>query len=113
MLGDIANILEVRHVTPFIAFPSLSFQPFTEVTLQMSHNKSPTIPFVLPLYQKMEKHLESVANSCEYSFRIQRVAERGLEKLHKYLEPAKLHHSYIIGTGMTFFTPCLSFVVSC
>ena len=38
-------------------------QPFTEVTLQMSHNTVPTIPFVLPLYQKMEKHLEAVASA--------------------------------------------------
>ena len=74
-------------------------QPFTEVTLQMSHSKVPTIPFVLPLYQKMEKHLEAVSISWEHSFKIQRAARQGLTKLSKYFTPAKLQHSYIIGTG--------------
>lgn len=65
----------------------------------MSHGDVPTIPFVLPLYQKMEKHLEAVAVSLEHSFKIQHAAEKGLVKLRKYSTPAKQHHSYILGTG--------------
>jgi len=74
-------------------------QPFTKVTLQMSHNTVPTIPFVLPLYQKMDKHLEAVSISWKHSFKIQEAARQGLAKLRKYSTPAKLHHSYILGTG--------------
>jgi len=67
----------------------------------MSHNDVPTIPFVLPLYQKMEKHLEAVSISSGHSLKIQHAAEQGLEKLRKYSTPAKLHHYYILGTGMS------------
>ena len=79
-------------------------QPFTEVTLQMSQSKIPTIPFVLPLYHKMEQHLIATSASWDKSFKIQHAAEKGLEKLRKYSIPAKLHHSYIIGTSKSL--PC-------
>jgi hypothetical protein len=101
-LGEIADVLEV-WVDDFIVttFSNLQLpqQPFTEVTLQMSQSKVPTIPFMLPLYQKMEKHLEAVSISWEHSFKIQHAARQGLTKLKKYSTPAKLHHSYILGTG--------------
>jgi hypothetical protein len=67
----------------------------------MSHGKTPTIPFVLPLYHKMEKHLEAVANSRS-SFTILNAVERGLEKLRKYSILAKKHHHNIIGTSRCF-----------
>jgi hypothetical protein len=66
----------------------------------MSHSQVPTIPFVLPLYQKMEKHLEAVLISWEHSFKIQQAAEQGLVKLRKYSIPTKLHHSYSISLGL-------------
>ena len=47
----------------------------------------------------MEKHLEVVLTSWEHSYKIQNAAEQGLAKLRKYAIPAKLHHSYIVGTG--------------
>ena len=65
----------------------------------MSHSKVPTIPFVLPLYHKIEKHLEAVLTSWEHLYKIQNTAEQGLAKLRKYAIPAKLHHSYIVGAG--------------
>jgi hypothetical protein len=101
-LGKIADILEVVGLQlHHNGFPNLQplQQPFTEVTLQMSHSNVPTIPFVLPLYQKMEKHLEAVLISLEHSLKIQYAAEQGLAKLRKYSAPAKLHHSYILGTS--------------
>ena len=78
-LREIADVLEVwlyNSIKRTFIFPSL--QPFLEVTLQMSHNKIPTIPFVLPVYHKMEKHLEAVLTSWENSFKIQNAAEQGL-----------------------------------
>ena len=56
----------------------------------MSHSKVPTIPFVLPLYHKMEKHLKAVSTSWEHSYKIQNAAEQGLAKLRKYAIPVKL-----------------------
>lgn len=70
----------------------------------MSNSKVPTISFVLPLYHKMEKHLEAVASFMESSFNIRNAAECGLEKLKKHSGPAKTHHSYVIGT---ILHPCL------
>ena len=64
----------------------------------MSQNKVPTIPFVLPLYHKMEQHLEAI--SRDVTFKLQYAVDKGLEKLRKYFVPAKVHHSYILGTSM-------------
>jgi hypothetical protein len=47
----------------------------------------------------MECHLEVVSISLEHSFKVQHAAEQGLAKLRKYSVPAKLHHTYILGTG--------------
>jgi hypothetical protein len=66
----------------------------------MSKNKVPTIPFVLPLYHKMEQHLEAVSRDSGLTFKLQYAVDKGLEKLRKYSVPAKVHHSYILGTSM-------------
>jgi len=90
----ISQILEDDSVTPFIAFPSLSFQPFTEVTLHIVAQQKPHYPLrPTALSKNGEGIWRALQTPVNMSFRIQRVAERGLEKLHKYLEPAKLHHS--------------------
>jgi hypothetical protein len=69
----------------------------------MLHSKVPTILFVLPLYQKMEKHLKVVLTSWEHLYKIWLAAEQGLAKLRKYTIPAKLHHSYIVRTGKSLY----------
>jgi hypothetical protein len=101
-LGEIAEVWVYDFIITTFSNLQLPQQPFTEVTLQMLHSKVPTIPFVLPLYQKREKHLEAVSISWEHSFKIRRAAGQGLAKLRKYSTPAKLHHSYILGTGKPF-----------
>ena len=61
-LREIADVLEVwvyDSIKKTFLYPPL--QPFKEVTLQMSHNKIPTLPFVLPLYHKLKKNLEAVS----------------------------------------------------
>ena len=70
----------------------------------MSQNKVLTIPFVLPLYHKMEQHLKAISTDPGVTFKVQHAVNKGLEKLRKYSIPAKVHHSYILGTS-TF--PCL------
>jgi hypothetical protein len=49
----------------------------------------------------MEKHLKAIttANSWEHTFKIQHAAKQGLQKLEKYSTVAKIHYSYILGTG--------------
>ena len=74
-------------------------QPFTEVTLQMSQSNIPTLPFVLPLYHKMEQHLVSISTSNDKSWKVQHASEVGLKKLRKYSVPAMAHHTYVIGTS--------------
>jgi hypothetical protein len=51
----------------------------------------------------MEKHLKAIttANSWEHTFKIQHAAKQGLQKLEKYSTVAKIHHSYILGTGVS------------
>ena len=51
----------------------------------------------------MEKHLEANTILLEHSFKIQHAVEQGLAKLRKYSIPAKLHHSYILGTGKSCY----------
>ena len=104
---EIVDILEVcHHLSHYLpSFTNTASQPFTEVTPQMSQSKIPTIPFILPLYHKMEQHLITVSASWDMSFKIQRAAKHGLEKLRKYTIPAKLHHSYIIRTSKCTIDP--------
>jgi len=48
----------------------------------------------------MEQHLEAVLTNSGVMFMVQHAVNKGLDKLRKYSVPAKLHHSYIIGTSM-------------
>ncbi|KAF8238033.1 hypothetical protein L208DRAFT_1375355 [Tricholoma matsutake] len=70
------------------------------------------ILFVLPLYQKMEKHLEVVSISWEHSFKMQHAVGQGLTKLRKYSTPEKLHHSYILWTVLHPYLWSLWFVAT-
>jgi len=52
----------------------------------------------------MEQHLEAVSTDPDVTFTVQHAVDKGLDKLKKYSDPAKLHHSYILGT---ILHPCL------
>ena len=65
----------------------------------MSQNKVPTIPFILPLYQKMETHLEAILTAPDTTFKVQHAVDEGLKKNWKYSVPAMEHHPYILGTS--------------
>jgi len=47
----------------------------------------------------MEHHLKAVSTNPGVTFKVQHAIDKGLDKLRKYSVPAKLHHSYIIGTS--------------
>ncbi|KAE9399170.1 hypothetical protein BT96DRAFT_745905, partial [Gymnopus androsaceus JB14] len=71
---------------------------FTEVTLQMSRTDTPTLPWVLPMYCRMEKHLTTVANSdlpCSFH----EAARAGLAKLDTYHKLAKGNQFCVVATG--------------
>ena len=65
----------------------------------MSQNKVLTIPFVLPLYHKMERHFEAISTDPSVTFKVQHAINEGLKKLRNYSVPAKVYHSYIVGTS--------------
>ncbi|KAF5309197.1 hypothetical protein D9619_012818 [Psilocybe cf. subviscida] len=69
LLEQLADILEI----------------FTQATKQLSHENQPTLPFALPLYEKMEQRLcATIEDRTKYHFKIRKGAEAALEKLHKY-----------------------------
>lgn len=85
-----------------------------EVTLELSKTGTPNISFVLPLYLKMQSHLETIVNDVELTFGLSHAAQKGLDKLNKYYTIAQDHHAYVVGTsGLTFRdrTPQLMFIL--
>ncbi|KAL1939855.1 hypothetical protein VTO73DRAFT_9555 [Trametes versicolor] len=72
---------------------------FTNVTKEMSHGGRPTLPFVLPLYERMRKALQQhIDNSTGLSPSLRNAAAAGLIKLNQYYEYAKESHYTIIAT---------------
>lgn len=70
-------------------------------TKEMSKNKEPTIPFVLPTYFQLEAHLKSimVASERTYGMALRSAATRGHAKLEKYFAMARKNQHYVLGTG--------------
>ncbi|KAJ2920749.1 hypothetical protein H1R20_g16345, partial [Candolleomyces eurysporus] len=76
-------------------------EPFTMATLQLSSSKCPTIPFVLPIYDALEKHLSAIiGNSQRYTFTVRTAVSIGKAKLLKYKSLAVQNHNYILGTAL-------------
>jgi len=69
----------------------------------MSQASQPTISFVLPMYEKMDRHLLRVSTSEKYSGLLSRAADAGREKLLKYKEIAVNNQFYTIATGVPPF----------
>ncbi|KAJ7845222.1 hypothetical protein B0H14DRAFT_2358217 [Mycena olivaceomarginata] len=81
-----------------------SLKVFTKVTLQMSKSSTPTLPWVLPMYEKMLVHLRSTRDD-EKILRPLRVAvSAGLEKLETYYSKARACQFNVIATGKLLFT---------
>ncbi|RXW11685.1 hypothetical protein EST38_g14171 [Candolleomyces aberdarensis] len=74
-------------------------EPFTTATLQLSSSRCPTIPFVLPIYDALEKHLSQIiGDTRRYSMSIRTAVSIGKSKLMKYKATAVTNHNYILGT---------------
>ncbi|KAF8130004.1 hypothetical protein K438DRAFT_1494987, partial [Mycena galopus ATCC 62051] len=63
-------------------------QIFTQVTLQMSRANTPTLPWVLPMYEHMLKHLKTHRDDNSMLTQLRAAAIAGLDKLEFYYEKA-------------------------
>ncbi|KAJ7148098.1 hypothetical protein C8R43DRAFT_1069164 [Mycena crocata] len=84
-------------------------QIFTHVTLQMSKSHTPTLPWVLPMYEHMVKALGVNRDDETLLPSLRTAATAGLEKLNVYYEKAKQCQFNVIATllhprlGMRWF----------
>ncbi|KAJ7156332.1 hypothetical protein C8R46DRAFT_909917 [Mycena filopes] len=71
---------------------------FSQVTLQMSRSKAPTLPWVLPMYEHMLKNLKMHRDDATQLPSLRAAATAGLEKLETYYEKAKGCQFNVIAT---------------
>ncbi|KAK0455611.1 uncharacterized protein EV420DRAFT_1272158 [Desarmillaria tabescens] len=71
---------------------------FTQVTLQMSRSTTPTLPWVLPMYEMMRRHLSTTNDDLTQLPQIRTAALVGLMKLDKYYFKAKFNQYNVIAT---------------
>ncbi|KAJ7787943.1 hypothetical protein B0H14DRAFT_3162898, partial [Mycena olivaceomarginata] len=64
-------------------------QVFTKVMLEMSKSTTPTLPFVIPMYEKMLKHLHATREDENVLQPLCVAVSAGLEKLNTYYEKAR------------------------
>jgi hypothetical protein len=72
-------------------------QPLTKVTFEISKEGVPTLPFVIPLYQKLYAHLTKMKTHSHAS--IHSAAQAGLNKLSGYYKDALKNKCCLIATG--------------
>ncbi len=77
----------------------------------MSHSKTPTLPWVLPLYEMMREHLLDTIAAPQQSPKISSAASMGLTKLDSYYFKAKFNQYNILATStvsnVTTWLSCL------
>jgi hypothetical protein len=66
----------------------------------MSWASIPTIPFVLPACEKMDRHLVKVSKGATYGLALRCAALAGWSKLLKYKTLAENNQFYTIATGL-------------
>ncbi|GJF00443.1 hypothetical protein PsYK624_167310 [Phanerochaete sordida] len=82
LLGQLAQLLSI----------------FTEVTKAMSRAHTPTLPFVLPMYESMNKQLSASAADTKIDPLIRNAAAAGLQKLTGYFAKAKASQYIVVAT---------------
>ncbi|KAJ7307880.1 hypothetical protein DFH08DRAFT_636630, partial [Mycena albidolilacea] len=75
----------------------LCLSMFTKVTRQMSHSSTPTLPWVLPMYEGMRKHLQASEENAKFGS-LRTAAAAGLENLEFYYSKASDCQLNIIAT---------------
>ncbi|KAI1787148.1 hypothetical protein LXA43DRAFT_896683, partial [Ganoderma leucocontextum] len=76
-------------------------QVFTKVTKEMSRSCTPTLPYVLPMYEHMFKSLDMYARDEKISPDIRNAAAAGLRKLNEYYSLAKASQVTLLATSMS------------
>ncbi|KAI1797443.1 hypothetical protein LXA43DRAFT_877707 [Ganoderma leucocontextum] len=71
---------------------------FTKVTKEMSRSRTPTLPYVLPMYERMFKSLDAYARDVKISPDIRNAAAAGLRKLKEYYNLAKASQFTLLAT---------------
>lgn len=65
----------------------------------MSRSRTPTLPYVLPMYETMRKSLDDSARDASLEPLVRNAAAAGLEKLEVYYQYARSSHYVIIATS--------------
>ncbi|KAF7305351.1 hypothetical protein HMN09_00787000 [Mycena chlorophos] len=73
-------------------------EEFTQVTLQMSQAGTPTLPWVLPLYEDMLDHLKQCRDDLKLPFQIRTGTAAALGKLEHYYELAQKSQFNVVST---------------
>ncbi|KAJ7084205.1 hypothetical protein C8R44DRAFT_721855, partial [Mycena epipterygia] len=71
---------------------------FTQVTLQMSCSSTPTLPWVLPMYEKMLMHLRAWGSGESVPESVRTAASAGLGELETYYSKARGCQFNVIAT---------------
>ena len=85
-----------------------SYQIFTSVTETMSWGETPTLPWVLPAYEKMRVGLEARINDTAFDPALREACAAGHKKLMQYYDIAKASNHTILATGKVYFVLYLS-----
>ncbi|KAF7341071.1 hypothetical protein MSAN_02093200 [Mycena sanguinolenta] len=72
-------------------------EKFTEVTKEMSRSRTPTLPWVLPMYEGMRKHLKGTMDTATYPS-LRTAAGAALDKLESYYSKACNSQLNIVAT---------------
>jgi hypothetical protein len=102
LLDVVADILEVSGFPPSLLGGLTTLQIFTKVTLQMSRSSTPTLPWVLPMYEGMLKHLRAWIADETVLESVRMAATAGLTKLETYYVKARGCQFNVIATS-TFY----------
>ncbi|KAJ7049547.1 hypothetical protein C8F01DRAFT_960568, partial [Mycena amicta] len=73
-------------------------EAFTDVTLQMSHSSTPTLPWVLPMFEEMLDHLNTCRDNPDLPYTLRTAATAGLGKLKQYYDLAQKSQFNTIAT---------------
>ncbi|KAJ7193712.1 hypothetical protein GGX14DRAFT_378716, partial [Mycena pura] len=84
-------------------------QVFTQVTKTISVSKTPTLPFVLPMYEHMLKKLSTHSNDMKLHESLRLGAAAALIKLDTYYKKARACQFYVIATSEFTSANCIEF----
>ncbi|KAF8327514.1 hypothetical protein F5887DRAFT_898654, partial [Amanita rubescens] len=76
---------------------------FTQVTQVISSAGTPTLPWIIPMYELMQRHLSSKADMRSLPFEIQSACREALGKLDKYYIIAVNCQYNILATRVMYF----------